>query len=57
MKWRNYFCDDVVSGGCHKFPSCSNSCNLYRRIPGTFWSYYAYICLRRYNYYQVYFEM
>ena len=26
--------------------SCSNSCKLYRRIPGTFWTYYVILTMR-----------
>jgi hypothetical protein len=42
MKWHDYFCDDVMHGAnlWQKFRRCSNSCKLYQRIPGTFWSYY-----------------
>jgi hypothetical protein len=37
-------CEDVMSGTnlWDRFPSCSNSCKLYRRIPGKVWSYCVY---------------
>ena len=48
MKWRNYFCDDIMSDANlqdRTFPHSASSCKLYQRILGTFWSRYIYIFL------------